>query len=158
MVRLVDHDADDPHHHHGEEEDRGERERHDEQRRHEHGRHDHLGAGADVPPAQGEFQRLETELADIQKSLAEERRVKYTFSNFIGTSPPAMEVKRQARRAAQLESPVLLLGSLAALTYWLDAQVQQQQARRDGGGARAAAAMEGDLRRGPGLRAGRHGR
>jgi lipopolysaccharide export system protein LptC len=29
-------------------------------------------------------------------------------------------------------SPVLLLGSLAALTYWLDAQVQQKQARRDG--------------------------
>jgi lipopolysaccharide export system protein LptC len=29
-------------------------------------------------------------------------------------------------------SPVLLLASLAALTYWLDAQVQQQQGRRDG--------------------------
>ena len=29
-------------------------------------------------------------------------------------------------------SPVLLLGSLAALTYWLDAQIQQQPARRDG--------------------------
>jgi lipopolysaccharide export system protein LptC len=29
-------------------------------------------------------------------------------------------------------SPVLLLGSLAALTYWLDAQVQQQNPRRDG--------------------------
>jgi len=29
-------------------------------------------------------------------------------------------------------SPVLLLGGLAALTYWLDAQVQPPQARRDG--------------------------
>ena len=29
-------------------------------------------------------------------------------------------------------SPVLLLGSLAALTYWLDAQVQLPAARRDG--------------------------
>src|SRR5437868_14594694 len=29
-------------------------------------------------------------------------------------------------------SPVLLLGGLAALTYWLDAQVQPQPARRDG--------------------------
>jgi LPS export ABC transporter protein LptC len=29
-------------------------------------------------------------------------------------------------------SPVLLLGSLAALTFWLDAQVQPPQARRDG--------------------------
>ena len=29
-------------------------------------------------------------------------------------------------------SPVLLLGGLAALTYWLDAQVQSSTARRDG--------------------------
>ena len=29
-------------------------------------------------------------------------------------------------------SPVLLLGALAALTYWLDAQVQPQAMRRDG--------------------------
>ena len=29
-------------------------------------------------------------------------------------------------------SPVLLLGALAALTYWLDAQVQAPPARRDG--------------------------
>jgi lipopolysaccharide export system protein LptC len=29
-------------------------------------------------------------------------------------------------------SPVLLLGALAALTYWLDAQVQPQSVRRDG--------------------------
>ena len=29
-------------------------------------------------------------------------------------------------------SPVLLLGALAALTYWLDAQVQPPAARRDG--------------------------
>ena len=29
-------------------------------------------------------------------------------------------------------SPVLLLGALAALTYWLDAQVQPQPVRRDG--------------------------
>ena len=29
-------------------------------------------------------------------------------------------------------SPVLLLGGLAALTYWLDAQVQPSMAHRDG--------------------------
>jgi transcriptional regulator with PAS, ATPase and Fis domain len=61
-------------------------------------------------PLVAKFQRLETELAHIQKSLAEERRVKYTFSNFIGSSPPAMEVKRHARRAAQADTTVLLLG------------------------------------------------
>jgi transcriptional regulator with PAS, ATPase and Fis domain len=61
-------------------------------------------------PLVSKFQQLQTKLADVQKSLAEERRVKYTFSNFIGSSAPAMEVKRQARRAAQSDTTVLLLG------------------------------------------------
>jgi transcriptional regulator with PAS, ATPase and Fis domain len=61
-------------------------------------------------PMVSKFQRLETQLADVQKSLAEERRVRYTFSNFLGNSPAAMEVKRQARRAAQVDTTVLLLG------------------------------------------------
>ena len=63
-----------------------------------------------LQPMVSKFQRLETQLADIQKSLAEERRVKYTFSNFLGASPAAMESKRQARRAAQVDTTVLLLG------------------------------------------------
>jgi lipopolysaccharide export system protein LptC len=43
-------------------------------------------------------------------------------------------MKRRPRLMDRLVawSPVLLLGSLAALTYWLDAQVAQQQPRRDG--------------------------
>jgi len=63
-----------------------------------------------LQPLVSKFQRLETELADTQKSLAEERRVRYTFSNFIGATPAAMEVKRQSRRAAQVDTSVLLLG------------------------------------------------
>jgi transcriptional regulator with PAS, ATPase and Fis domain len=63
-----------------------------------------------LQPLVSKFAQLETRLADVQKSLAEERRVRYTFSNFIGTSAPAMEVKRQARRAAQSDTTVLLLG------------------------------------------------
>ena len=38
------------------------------------------------------------------------RRAKHTFASFIGTSAAAAAVKRQARRAAQSHSPVLLLG------------------------------------------------
>lgn len=38
------------------------------------------------------------------------RRSKYSFASFVGSSPAAVEVKRQARRAAQSMSPVLLLG------------------------------------------------
>ncbi len=63
-----------------------------------------------LQPMVSKFQRLETQLADIQKSLAEERRTRYTFSNFIGSSVAAMETKRQARRAAQVDTSVLLLG------------------------------------------------
>src|SRR5258706_6803453 len=41
-----------------------------------------------LQPLVSKFAHLETRLADMQKSLAEERRVKYTFSNFIGISAP----------------------------------------------------------------------
>ena len=63
-----------------------------------------------LQPLVRKFQQLETELASTRIKLAEERRVKTTFSRFIGTSPAAMEVKRQARRAAQADTPVLLQG------------------------------------------------
>src|SRR5688572_32497105 len=54
-----------------------------------------------LQPMVSKFQRLETQLADIQKSLAEERRVKYTFSNFLGSSPAAMEVKQIGRASCR---------------------------------------------------------
>jgi transcriptional regulator with PAS, ATPase and Fis domain len=63
-----------------------------------------------LQPLVSKFEHLETKLADVQKSLAEERRARYTFSSFIGASPAAMEVKRQSRRAAQVDTTVLLLG------------------------------------------------
>ncbi|MGE0356390.1 MAG: sigma-54 interaction domain-containing protein [Burkholderiales bacterium] len=65
---------------------------------------------ASLQPLVHKFQQLERELASTRQSLAAERRVRYTFSSFIGTSPAAMEVKRQARRAAQADTTVLLLG------------------------------------------------
>ena len=65
-------------------------------------------------PLVSKFEQLQSRLADVQKSLAEERRAKYTFSNYIGASAPAMEVKRQARRAAQSDNTVLLLGETGA--------------------------------------------
>jgi transcriptional regulator with PAS, ATPase and Fis domain len=56
------------------------------------------------------FSNLQSELARVQKKLAEARRTKYTFSSFIGDSPNIKEVKRLARRAAMLNAPVLLHG------------------------------------------------
>ena len=75
-----------------------------------------------LKPLISKFALLQRDLDDTRRELARERnnpllpsapgqrRAKYTFASFIGTSPAALEIKRQARRAAQSGSPVLLLG------------------------------------------------
>jgi transcriptional regulator with PAS, ATPase and Fis domain len=63
-----------------------------------------------LQPLIAKFARLEQDLNDARRELASQRRSKYTFASFVGTSAGALEVKRQARRAAQSASPVLLLG------------------------------------------------
>jgi len=65
---------------------------------------------ATLQPLIGKFARLQRDLEDARKELAAQRRSKYTLASFIGSSPAAIEVKRQARRAAQTDSTVLLLG------------------------------------------------
>ena len=56
------------------------------------------------------FSQLRAELARVNRKLAEARRTRYTFTSFLGNSPAAMEARRLARRAAQLDAPVLLHG------------------------------------------------
>jgi len=63
-----------------------------------------------LQPLIGKFARLQRDLDDARRELAAQRRPKYTFASFIGSSPATVEVKRQARRAAATESTVLLLG------------------------------------------------
>ena len=75
-----------------------------------------------LQPLISKFALLQRDLDDARRELAVQRnrqlggagsgarRAKYTFASFVGTSPAAAEVKRQARRAAQSSSPVLLLG------------------------------------------------
>ena len=63
-----------------------------------------------LQPLIAKFARLQRDLDEARKALAAQRRTKYTFASFIGASPAALEVKRQARRAAQADSNVLLLG------------------------------------------------
>jgi transcriptional regulator with PAS, ATPase and Fis domain len=75
-----------------------------------------------LQPLIGKFALLQRDLDDARRELASQRsrslavsgdgqrRAKYTFASFVGSSPAASEVKRQARRAAQSSSPVLLLG------------------------------------------------
>ncbi len=67
-----------------------------------------------MQPLIAKFGRLQRELESAQRDLAAEqtrsRRPKYTIAGYIGASPAAIEVKRQARRVAGTESTVLLLG------------------------------------------------
>jgi transcriptional regulator with PAS, ATPase and Fis domain len=75
-----------------------------------------------LAPLISKFALMQRDLDDARRELTTQRLrlgaargvgsrlAKYTFASFIGTSPAAVEVKRQARRAAQSGSPVLLLG------------------------------------------------
>jgi len=63
-----------------------------------------------LQPLIHKFANLQRDLDDARRELASQRRHKYTLASFIGSSPAAVEVKRQARRAAMSSSPVLLLG------------------------------------------------
>jgi len=63
-----------------------------------------------LQPLIAKFARLQRDLDEARRELAARRRPKYTFASFIGASPAALEVKRQARRAARTDASVLLLG------------------------------------------------
>jgi transcriptional regulator with PAS, ATPase and Fis domain len=63
-----------------------------------------------LQPLIHKFANLQRDLDDARRELATQRRSKYTLGSFVGTSGAAVEVKRQARKAAQSSSPVLLLG------------------------------------------------
>ena len=63
-----------------------------------------------MQPLIRKFSQLQAELDLARRQIAEARRPKYTIASFIGSSPAALEVKRQARRVAQTDSTALLLG------------------------------------------------
>jgi len=63
-----------------------------------------------MQPLIAKFVRLQRELDAARQQLAAQRRPKHRIASFIGASAAAVEVKRQARRVAQTDSTVLLLG------------------------------------------------
>lgn len=84
-----------------------------------------------LQPLIAKFARLQRDLDDARRQLSAQRRAKYTFASFIGTSPAALEVKRQARRAAQADSTVLLLGETGTGKELLAHAIHAGSARAD---------------------------
>ena len=63
-----------------------------------------------LAPLVTRFLRIQEELASTRRSLQNARQAKYSFAHFVGSGPASQEVKRRARRAATVETSVLLLG------------------------------------------------
>jgi len=63
-----------------------------------------------LEPVFSRYQQLRADLAEAERKLAEARRTKYTFTNFIGVSKGSADLKLAARRAARTTSSVLILG------------------------------------------------
>ena len=67
-----------------------------------------------MQPLMAKFGQLQRDLAAAQRQLVAEqvrnRRTKYSIATYIGASPAALEVKRQARRVAGTHATVLLQG------------------------------------------------
>jgi transcriptional regulator with PAS, ATPase and Fis domain len=96
-------------------------------------------AQASLQPLMAKFALLQRELDDARQALAVQqrrgdgsRRAKHSLASFIGTSAAATEVKRQARRAAQSSSPVLLLGETGTGKELLAHAIHAASRRPDG--------------------------
>lgn len=74
-------------------------------------------AQSNLQPFLAKFSLMQRELDEARDALAVQRRAgaglrqaRHSFASFIGASAAVVALKRQARRAAQSSSPVLLLG------------------------------------------------
>ena len=63
-----------------------------------------------LKPLISKFERLQSRLSTAEAELAAAHRTRYSIANIIGVSPQMVEIRRQARRIAQMTGSVLLLG------------------------------------------------
>jgi transcriptional regulator with PAS, ATPase and Fis domain len=92
-----------------------------------------------LQPLIAKFSDLQRELENTRKELDQQRQrasgkrqSRYTFASFVGRSEAAVDVKRQARRAAQSSSPVLLLGETGTGKELLAHAIHASSSRANG--------------------------
>ena len=76
-----------------------------------------------LQPLIAKFGRLERELSQVRAQLAAQFRPRYAIASFTGASTSAVEVKRQARRAALADSTVLLLDEIGDMPLPLQSKL-----------------------------------
>jgi transcriptional regulator with PAS, ATPase and Fis domain len=94
---------------------------------------------ANLQPLMAKFALMQRELDEARQALAAQpragkglRQARHSLASFVGSSPAAQEIKRQARRAAQSSSPVLLLGETGTGKELLAHAVHAASARSRG--------------------------
>jgi len=85
-----------------------------------------------LKPLISKFEGLQSRLSSAEKELARTRRTRYGLSHIVGNSTQMVEIRRQARRVAQAQSPVLLLGETGTGKELLAQSIHALSARAEG--------------------------